>query len=906
VIVPVIREWILRLLGTLRRRRDDADLQDELRVHIELAAEDAQRRGESLHEARRTARLRSGGALQALDALRDQRGISWADELMRDVRHGLRTLRRTPSFTAVAVMTLALGTGANAAIYQLLDAIRLRPLPVEAPEQLAIVQMADMARWTDMARWSGRRSSAYPVLTHPLWEHFRDHQTVFQGVFAWSNAEVRLDRSRGARPAKALLVSGDFFNVLGVDPYLGRLLTRDDDQPGCGVPTAVLSHSFWQRELGGDPSAIGRTLMLNARPLEVVGVTSPGFFGVEVGRAFDVAAPICAQASLGGEPGWLTSKTMWWLTVMGRTAPEQSLDSVNERLKAISPGLFQASLPAQFPRDRIDDYLSLTLQAVPGATGVSAVRTSYADPLLILQLTTSIVLLMACTNLANLVLARASAREREFAVRLAMGGSWLRLVRQLMVENAMLALGGAIVGVAVAVFSSRMLIGQLGRELSLTLPLDWRLLGVMLGLAFVTCLTFGLVPAWRASRVSAADTLKANGRGASGGRDGTMLRRVLVVTQVACSVLLLFGGVLFALTLRNLHAVDVGFESRNVSIARVDFTSLPMQPLARRALAADLLDRIREAPGVESAAEVRHVPFGGTGNSAIVAPESDPAVTTGVRLNGVTPRYLATVGVTLLAGRDFDSRDSVDAPKVTIVNRTFARRLGLADNPVGQRFLRPASGDVFEVIGLVPDSKYGALREDSQPIMIVPLAQMGTPRPFTDFMVRSALPLSRVSSLIDDTVAQVSPLIAVDVHAFETTIRNGLVRERLMALLSGTFGVLAALIAAIGLYGVMSYLVVRRTNEIGVRVALGARRADVLTLLFRETGALLAVGLAIGAGMSLAAAGSVRALVFGLEPHSPLVIGLACTLLALIGFAASYLPARRAANLPPLLALREE
>ena len=902
----LLREWTHRIVGMLLQRRRDADLEEELRIHLDLAAEDAQRRGELLHEAQRMARLRSGSALQALDALRDQRGISWVEEVMRDVRHGLRTLRRTPSFTTVAVITLALGTGANAAIYQLLDAIRLRPLPVDSPDQLAIVQMADMTRWVDMARWTGRRSSAYPVLTYPLWEHFRDHQTAFQGVFAWSNTEVRLDRSLGARPAKALLVSGDFFNVLGVAPYLGRLLTRDDDQPSCGVPTAVLSHSFWQRELGGDPGVIGRTLTLNARPVEVIGVTPAGFFGVEVGRAFDIAAPICAQASLGGEPGWLTSRTMWWLTVMGRTAPGQSLDSVNERLKAVSLGLFQASLPAEFPRDRVEDYLSLTLQAVPGATGVSAVRTRYADPLLILQLTTGIVLLMACTNLANLVLARASAREREFAVRLAVGGSWLRLVRQLMVENAMLALGGAIVGVGVAAFSSRILVGQLGRELSLTLPLDWRLLGVMLGLAFVTCLTFGLVPAWRASRVSAADTVKAKVPGAVGGRDGTMLRRVLVVTQVACSVLLLFGGVLFAVTLRNLHAVDVGFESRNVSIARVDFTSLSVQPSARRALAADLLDRIREAPGVESAAEVRHVPFGGTGNSAVVAPESDPTVTTGVRLNGVTPRYLATLGVTLLAGRDFDSRDSAGAPKVTIVNRTFARRLGLAENPVGQRFLRPASGDVFEVIGLVPDSKYGALREDPQPIMFVPLAQMTAPRPFTDFMVRSTVPLSRLSSLIEDAVAQVSPLIAVDVGAFETTIRDGLVRERLMALLSGTFGVLAALIAAIGLYGVMSYLVLRRTNEIGVRVALGARRADVLTLLFREAGALLAVGLAIGAAMSLAAAGSVRALVFGLEPQSPGIISLACALLALIGLVASYLPARRAANLPPLVALREQ
>jgi predicted permease len=896
----LIREWILRLLGALRPPRGDAELQEELRLHMELAAEDAQRRGECVPEARRTARLRSGNALQALDALRDQRGISWADELIRDIRHGLRTLRRTPSFTAVAVMTLALGTGANAAIYQLLDAIRLRPLPVTAPDQLAVVQLADMSRW------NGRRSSGYPVLTHPLWEYFRDHQTFFQGVFAWSNAEVRLDRSLGARPARALLVSGDFFNVLGVAPYLGRLLTRDDDQRTCGVPTAVVSHSFWQRELGGDPAAIGRTLTLNARPVDVVGVTPPGFLGVEVGRAFDVAAPICAQASLGGEPGWLTSGTTWWLTVMGRTAPGQSLDTINGQLKAVSPALFQASLPADYPRDLVEDYVSFTLEAVPGATGVSALRTLYADPLVILQLTTGIVLLMACTNLANLVLARASAREREFAVRLALGGSWFRLVRQLMVENALLALGGAVAGLGVAALMSRFLVGQLGRELSLPLPLDWRLAGVMLGLASLTCLTFGLIPAWRASRVSAVDTIKASARNVSGGHDGTMLRRVLVVTQVACSVILLCGGVLFATTLRNLHAVDTGFESRDVAIARVNFTSLSVRPPARRALAADLLDRIQQTPGVESAVEVRHVPLGGTGSSAIVAPVTDATTQTGVRLNGVNGGYLATLGVTLLAGRDFDARDSAQAPRVAIVNRTFARTLGLAENPVGQQFLRPATKDVFEVIGLVPDSKYSALREDPTPIMFVPLTQMPDQRPFTDFMVRSTTPLPRLFSQLQSAVAQVSPQIAVDVRAFETTIRDGLVRERLMAFLSGTFGALAALIAAIGLYGVMSYLALRRTNEIGVRVALGASRSNVLALLFRESGTLLAVGLVSGAAMSLAAAGSVKALVFGLEPQSPFVIGAACALLALVGFAASYLPARRAANLPPLLALRED
>ena len=890
-----LREWCHRLVGAFRSGRADSDLQEELRLHMELAAEDAQRRGEPVREAR----LRSGGAVQAMEALRDQRGISWIEELRRDVRYGLRTLRRSPSFTAVAVITLALGIGANAAIYQLLDAIRVRALPVSAPDQLAVVQLADMTRWL------GRRSSNYPVLTNPLWERFRDSQQIFSGVLAWSNTEFRVDRGAGARPTRGLLVSGDFFAVLGVAPYVGRLLTREDDRSGCRVPGAVVSHGFWRGQLGGDPAAIGRTISVNARSVEVIGVTPPDFFGVEVGRAFDLALPICAQAVLGGEPDWLTSGTTWWLTVMGRVAPGQSLDVVNHRLAAASQGLFESSLPADYPRDLVKDYLSFTLQAVPGATGVSTLRTSYANPLVILQITTGIVLLIACTNLANLVLARTSSREREFAVRLAVGGSWPRLVRQLMIENVLLSLGGAIVGLAFAAVSSRLLVGRLGRELSLALPLDVRLIVVMLGTAFLTCLAFGLIPAWRASRVSAVSAMRPTMRNSIGSRDGTLLRRGLVVVQVACSLFLVFGGLLFATTLRNLLDVDAGFTSRDISVARVDFSSLKVRPPARSALIADLLDRIRRAPGVASAVEVRHVPLGGTGSSAIVAHASDPTAKTAVRLNAMSPGYLDAMGVTLIAGRDFDARDSRTAPKVAIVNRTFARVIGLRDNPVGQTFRRPATSDVFEVIGLVPDSKYVALREDPVPIMFVPIVQIGDPRQFTDFMVRSTMPRADLASLLARTVAQVSPLVDVGVRPFDETIRDGLVRERLMALLSGGFGVLAALIAAVGLYGVMSYLVLRRTNEIGVRAALGATRRDILTMVLGEAGRLIAVGLFVGSMASFAAAGAARSLVFGMQPDDLGTIGLACLLLGATALLAGYLPARRAARLAPLVALRE-
>jgi putative ABC transport system permease protein len=897
-----MREYLQRLLGTLGLRRPDADLEEELRAHLELAADAARRRsGADGADAVRVAQLRAGGVSQAMDAVREQRGVRSLDELGRDLRFGLRTLRRTPAFTSVALLTLALGIGANGAIFQLLDAVRNRTLTVRDPQQLAIVQLADMSRW------KGRRSTPYPVLTTPLWEHFRDRQHVFSGVLAWSNMDLRLDRSFGATVARALVVSGEFFEVLGVRPHIGRLLTATDDRPGCGTPAVVVSHGFWQRHLGGSREAVGSALSLNGRAVQVIGVTQAGFSGVELGRSFDVAVPICSHPSIGGEPGWLTNGNMWWLTVMGRMAPGQSIDHITAQLEAASQPLFEASLPANFPPDLAKDYLSFRLSAVPGATGVSTLRRLYADPLVILQWATVLVLVIACTNLANLVLARASARQREFAVRLAVGGSWRRLVTQVMVENALLTAGGAVAGLVCALTLSRLLVGLLGSGFSLELALDARLMAFMAAIAFVTCLTFGLIPAWRASRVTAADSLKAGGRAQAGSREGTSLRRALVMTQVACSVVLLAGALLFLATLRNLLAVDTGFDADDVYIARIDLSQLTVNQARRTALIAEVLDRIRSTPGVTSASEVRNVPLGGSANSMFVSPYAGDASTTiAVRLNAIGSHYFETMGIRLLGGRNFDSRDASTAPRVAIVNPSFIRRLGISEPAVGARFHRPAQSDVFEIVGVVPDSKYIALREDPVPIIFIPMTQTVDQRPFTDILVRSAMALATLSPALTTSVAQMGSAINVDVKALNTTILDGLVRERLMATLSAVFGVLAALIAAVGLYGLMSYGVQRRTNEIGVRIALGATRQTILRMVLGEASRIVLIGLAIGAALSLAAASSARSFVYGLQPHDARPIALACVVLGVTAIAASWLPARRAARLPPVVALREE
>jgi putative ABC transport system permease protein len=882
------------------RWRSNVELDEEIEAHLELEIRANLDRGLSPEQARSAAKRRFGNATLVKERAREANPFSRLEIFAKDVRYAFRSLVRAPGFALAALLTLALGIGANTAIYQLFDAVLLRPLPLQSPQELAIVEPADATR-VQVRRTS--RPTGYEPFSNPLWERFRDRQDMFQGVLAWANTDLRVGHDSESPLARGLFVSGKFFHVLGVNPLLGRTFTAADDQPGCGAPGAVLSHGFWRRQFGGDPAIIGRTVVLNSQQVPIIGVTPAGFSGVEVGRSYDVAVPICSQRMLGAEEGWLDDSTTWWLTVMGRLPAERRLESVNPALEVASRPLFEATLPADYPKDDVEDYLSLSLRAVPGSAGVSALRIRYGDPLLFLMATTGLVLLLACTNLANLILARSSAREHELAVRRAVGASSGRLVRQSMVESALLAIGGGAAGLLVAGALSRLLVDFLGAGLSLDLPVDLRLVGFVAGVAALACVTFGAIPAWRASRPAAIDAIN-DGRSPASGRRGFAWRQVLVVAQVALSLVLVFGAVLFTGTLRNLLAVDTGFEPDGVLVARVDYDALEIPQASRVAFKRDVLDRIDRAPGVGSAAEVRHVPMGGTGTGINVWLDgADPAGREPMRLNAMSEAYLETMGIPLLAGRDFDSRDEGDP--VAIVNRTFASRLGLK-YPVGERFRVEGEDIVFEIVGFVPDTNYFNLREDFPPIAFVPTGLVPDPRPYTDFMIRSTMPAGAVADAVRHAVREVSPRIRTDIRPFNETIRDRLLPERLMATLAGFFGVLAALIAAVGLYGVMSYLVVRRTNEIGIRMALGATRRDILAMVLAQAAKLLAIGFAAGSVLALAAGGLAQSLVFGLEPQSIAMVGLACVLLAFVAAAACYLPAGRAASVEPRDALRAE
>ncbi len=828
--------------------------------------------------------------------------------LFKDLQYAARQLRRNPAFTAVAVLSLALGIGANTAIFQLLDAVRLRTLPVERPEELANI---DFARGSMRSGWFSTRSAR---LTYTQWDLIRSQQQAFSGTFAWSAARFNLAKGGESRYAEGLYVSGDFFRTLGVQPIFGRGFTSEDDRIGCGSPGAVVSYAFWQRELGGDPGALSRTITLDGHPFLVLGVTGPGFFGVEVGTRYDVAVPLCADALLSQNGDCrIPNRRAWWLSVMGRLKPGWTLERAAAHLQALSPAITQASLPPTYRPDDAKRYLKNKLTATPGGTGVSELREDYQQPLWLLLATTGLVLLIACANLANLLLARASVREREIAVRQAIGASRRRLIRQLLSESLLLSVLGAGLGALLAQLLSRALIAFLSTSrdrLFLGIALDLRILGFTAAIAVATCLLFGLLPALRATRIAPAAVMRAGGRGLTAGRERFSIRRALVVAQVALSLVLLVGAMLFVGSLQKLSRVDPGFRPEGVISADFDLRKPQYAKQRYPELYRELLERLRSRSGVVSAAQVGFTPVSGSGwNEMIRIPGSSEPHKESF-FNRVGPGYFRTMGTPLIAGRDFDDRDSVGSSKVAIVNEAFARKFFGGANPVGHAYLLEGAANkpdtIVQIVGWVRNTKYYQIREDFRPIAFVPPAQDEDPGPGATFVVRTSGPVGDVFREVKAAVAEVHPEIWIEFRVLSEQLKDSLLRDRLMATLAGSFGVLAGLLATLGLYGVMAYMVARRQNEIGVRMALGADRATVVRLVLREATLLLVSGLVIGAGLALWAGRAASTLLFGLKSWDPLSLTGAALLLSVVALIASYTPARRAARLDPMNALREE
>jgi len=686
-----------------------------------------------------------------------------------------------------------------------------------------------------------------------------------------------------------------------------------DDHRGCGAPGAVISYGFWQREFGGDASTLGKKITIESHPFEIIGITAPGFYGVEVGRSFDVAVLICSEPVIRGEDSMYDMRHGWWLSAMGRLKPGWTLARATAQLKAASPAILEATIPPVYTPENVKKYMEYRFAAFSAENGFSNLRSEYENPLWTLLAIAGLVLLIACANLANLMLARASAREREIGVRLSLGASRGRLIRQLLAESLLLAVAGAALGTLLSQALSRGMVAFLSTQntqMFVDLHPDWRVLGFTSALAIFTCAIFGLTPALRATRVAPVTVLKSTGRGMTAGRERFGLRRALVVSQVALSLVLLVGALLFVRTLRNLLTLDPGFQQQGVVVADLDLSRLTLAPERRQPYKRELLDRVRAVPGSDSAADANVVPVSGNSWNDNVTVEGSEKLKGTPNFNRVTPGYFKTMRTPLLAGRDFDDHDTATSPYVAIVNETFVSKILEGANPLGVRIHqetykgRPAP--TYSIVGLVKNTKYQDLREEPRPIIYVVAAQDDKPDLGAQFLIRSNLPMATVLPSVKQALTSASPDIALEFHELSTQIRDSLLKERLMATLSGFFGFLAALLATVGLYGVISYTVARRTNEIGIRMALGAQRGNVVGMIMREAGFLLAIGIAVGAALSLAAARTATSLLFGLKPHDPATLGLAVVALAAVAAAASFLPAHRASRLDPMAALREE
>ncbi|HKT48105.1 MAG TPA: ABC transporter permease [Candidatus Acidoferrales bacterium] len=903
--MPFMRNTISGLRSLFRKEQREQELNEELRAYHEMAAEEKIKQGKSRSQALREVRLERGSVEVTREVLWSARWESLVEAFWRDLRQGARVLRVNPAFATVAILSLALGIGANAAIFELLDAVLLRTLPVAAPRELAEIRVNHEGRIGSTVARQNDFSSAQ-------WAEVEKEQQGFSEIAAWSTEEFNLGRGGEARHAKGLWVSGDFFHMLQMRPELGRLFTKSDDYKGCGVQGAVISQGFWYREFGGRADAIGKTVSLDGQPFQIIGVTPASFSGLEPGFYFDVAVPLCSEPAVHGDQPYTADATTWWLAVTGRLKPGWTAQSAAAQLNTAAPAIFSTTLPAQYDVAAQAKYLRFTFRVLPAATGVSELRASYTAPLFVLLAISGLVLLIACANLANLMLARASARNHEMALRVTLGASRSRLIQQLLVESLLLTAIGAAAGAALAGVLGKLMLGFIGSEdnpIFLPLSADWRFLLFTTALAVLTCVLCGTAPALQAARSDPGYSLKGSGRGSTAGRRGLALRRGLVVTQVALSMVLLVAAALFVRTFTNLASVNAGLRQEGILVADFDFSPLKISAAARPSYKRDLLANVRAVAGVDAAAEATNVPMAGSFWGRFVDVPEKGVHRMNVNVNAVSDQFFRTMEVPLLAGRDFDERDTPHSPPVAIVNERFAQEVLGAGDPLGKTFYiargRPEE-KVYQIVGLVANTKYRDVREEFQPIIFLAESQDAAPGPESTFVIRSEESAATLIGALKEAAKRTSPEIVLNFQMLRTTVLRGLAREKLMATLSGFYGALAAVLAMVGLYGIISYMVARRRNEIGIRMAIGASKASILRMILQEGMLLLGAGLIIGALLALAAGSAARSMLFGVKPADPVSLAAAAAGLSLVAVLASLLPAARATAVHPMQVLREE
>lgn len=894
---------LLRRIAALFRRSSlDREIDDELQTHLAMRTEDNVAAGMSPEAAARDARLRFGNPTVARERVEHIDAALTLDSIWRDIRYAIRGYINSPLFAIVAITTLALGIGANTAIFQLLNEVRLRSLPIAHPEELVDIRIIGGTHGL------GINDGPYFRLTRPLWQQIERSHEPLSGVFAWRSGQQDMQTGLTAndvRPVRALNVSGEFFNVLGVTPFAGRLLGPEDAASACTSSNAVVSYSWWQSQMGGLPLTAAESVVLDGTQYHIVGITPPRFFGLAVGEGFDFIAPLCIPPNV--------QREHFDVGAMGRLAPGWTVERATQWFTSASKAFFEASLPQGYSTQSTQMFRNFKLGAYPVATGVSNLRNDYDSSLWILLGITGLVLLIACANLANLMLARANARQREVAVRMALGATRARLLLQLLIESSLLAVIGALSGIGLAQLFSHLLIRALAgggnNSLSLAVHTDWRVLLFATAATLLTCAVFGTLPAFRASKADPIHALKNGDGRISGARERFSIQRIMVVTQVAISMVLLVAALLFVRSFRNLMTVNTGMREDGITVAQLNFFRSKIDAAHAQDFKRQLLDQVRAVPGVTNAARTTMLPLigGSWGHGIDVGPLEGNS-----HFTWVSPTYFETMQIPLLSGRAFNDNDTQSSPRVAIVNQTFVRTYLNGQNPIGKTVRTRAEprypSTLFEIVGVIPDTKYNDVRGEPEPIAFVPVAQFPPQAdgPGIGIVISSNLPSAVIGENIKRTLAASHPEIRTNFFELRQAIYDGLLRERLLAILSGFFGALAAILVMVGLYGVVSYLVTRRHNELGIRLALGSTRARIISLVMSEAGRMLLLGILIGAGLSLLATRGASSILFGLKSWDPGSLAFAVVLLAGVAALATFLPAFRAARLDPVEALRQE
>jgi len=907
-----LRFW---LKAILRRSRLESEMDAELQFHLETYAEDLVRSGLTRQEARRRARLEFGGIEQTKEVCRDARGLNLLDSLLQDIRYALRMVRKNPGFTAVAVLTLALGIGANTAIFTVIDAVMLRALPVLHSEQLvAVGNPARVHSW-------GSGTPRTDVFSYPLYREVRDNNSVFSSVLASARLEnLRITIESGAEGINGRLVTENYFQTLGVNALLGRTFAANEERIPGGDPVLVISYGYWHRRFADDPAVIGRKVRLNNYPFTIIGVAPPGFFGEVVGDRPDVWAPMMMQPQLMPSRVFLDDANIASLLLIGRLKPGVTIEQARANVNSVAEQALTVTLDAKLSSDDRDAIrkMKFAVEVSPGSRGLSRLREEFATPLLLLLAMVVLVLLVACVNVANLMLARSAVRQREIAIRFAMGAGPGRIIRQLLTESLVLAWLGGVLGLLLAQWGSALLVSLVsagrGTSSPLSLGVDWRVLGFTAAICLAAGMLFGLAPALRVLHVKLGRSLKEGGRDFGAG-PSSKLRFALAASQIALGVLVLMAASLLVRSLRNLQDADLGYSRDQLLLVPVDLFSGGYRGPAVQNATRELLLRFASLPGVRGVTASSNGLFSGSESSDTVRVEG--AVLSGQADNEtaddeVGPDYFSTIGVPIVLGRDISQKDFSNAVHVAVVNETFANFYLGGQNPIGRIVHIQDSGHPdqppYEIVGVARDVHDHSVRDAVRRRFYAPLTSATFDETdLLNFEIRAVGNPEMLVNSVRGAIRGLNPdLVVGRIETAGALVTDTLSSQVLVAKLSSFFGALVLILVCVGLYGSMAYNVAARTREIGLRMALGAPRGNLIWMVMREAWIVLVIGLAAGIPLGVAASHMFRAMLYGVSKSDPLSIASAILALVAICATAGIVPVRRATRVDPITALRYE